>query len=274
MDWLRHGGILSAGAILIVSSVFEASFAASEACPGNSPFTQPLAEDEVLRCHLSPARSGDAVSIEAIVRLAGGDYINSAEGGEFLNATYMELLIAHPKTFLSVVDRQDQAIKERVIRELNQPVHDAYTAGDLLAAVRLAARHGVSSASFANLERSYSQSSRGEHETDRLRKALQTAAERCLHGRPVDARCSDAMSMARESLSLSPHDPVVAAIAIDLADYVGDSKAEGIFLNDYFRRWACNAAAFFHHAMAQYERYGARSRDAAERVCARQTASG
>lgn len=34
MDWLRHGAILSAGAILIVSSVFETAFAASEPCPG------------------------------------------------------------------------------------------------------------------------------------------------------------------------------------------------------------------------------------------------
>ncbi|MDX1527357.1 MAG: hypothetical protein R3337_01945 [Gammaproteobacteria bacterium] len=273
MNWLRHGAILSAGAILIVSSVFEVSFAASEACPGNMPSTQLLAEDEVLRCHLSPARSGDAVSIEAIVRLAGGDYINSAEGGEFLNATYMELLIAHPRTFLPVVNRQDRAIKERVIRELKQPVHDAYTSGDLLAAVRLAARHGVRSASFADLERIYSQSSRGEHETDRQRKALQAAAERCLSSRPIESECSDATSIARDSLRLSPHDPVIAAIAIELADFVGESRAEGIFRKDYFRRSACNAAAFFHHAMAQYERYGARSRDAVDRVCARETAS-
>ncbi len=161
-----------------------------------------------------------------------------------------------------------------MIRELKQPVHDAYTAGDLLAAVRLAARQGFNSATVVDLERSYSQSSRGEHETDRLRKELKAAAERCLHRRPIDAGCSDATSMAPESLSLSPHDPVVAAIAIDLANFVGKWRGGEIFFDDYFKRWACNAAAFFHHAMTQYQRYGARSRDAFERVCAEQAASG
>lgn len=272
MVWLKVKSPVALGATLFFFLMLKGSFAAAEECPGDSASSKPSTDDQVLRCHLSAAHFGNPASIEAIVLLAGGSYIDSAEGGEFLNATFMDLLIAHPTTFLSVVDGQDSAIKERVIRELNQPVHDAYSASDLLAAVRLAIRQGFERSFIYELERSYSESAERERETDkRLRDELETAAEACLNGSAGNDNCSTATAMARESLTVSPHDPVVGAIAVDLADFVGRSRADEIFLNDDFTRWACNAAAFYHHAMAQYERYGERSRESFGRVCAAQT---
>lgn len=274
MHRLRDKAPVHVGVFLVFSILLELPFAVAEECPGDTPSPTQSSEDLVLRCDLSAAHFGNAASIEAIVLLAGGDYIKSAEGGEFLNATYMDLLIAHPRTFLSVVDEQGAAIKERVIRELNQPVHDAYSASDLLAAVRLAIRQGLDQAFVVGLERSYAESANRERETDkRLRDELETVAEACLDGRSGDNNCSAATAMARENLTVSPHDPVVGAISVDLADFVGISRAGEIFLNEYFMRWACNAAAFYHHAMAQYQRYGARSRDAFDRVCAAQAST-
>lgn len=248
--------------------------AVAEECPGDPQLPEPTTEEEVLRCRLSPAHFGDRASIEAIIRLAGGSYINSADGGEFLNATFMDLLIAHPRTFLAAVDGQDATVRERLIRELHQPVHDAYSASDLLAAVRLAVRQGLDQAFVGDLERSYAESAKRELETDRrLRDDLETAAESCLKGRSSDESCSAATAMAREKLTVSPHDPVVGAISVDLAEFVGSSRTGEIFLNESFMRWACNAAAFYHHAMAQYERYGPRSRKAFSRVCDQQASA-
>ena len=260
--------------VLFFALLFSASLLSATECPEDNSSSASNDESEVLRCHLSPAHFGNADSIEAIVRLAGGDYINSAEGGEFLNATYMDLLIAHPHTFLTVVDRQDAAVRDRVIEELRQPAHDAYSAGDLLAAVLLALRQGLNRPFITDLERTYAESARRELENDqRLRDDLETAAGSCLSGRVSAKACSAATAKARESLTVSPHDPVVSAIAIDLADFVGAKRANEIFINASFKRWACNAAAFYHHAMAQYQRYAPRSRDAFGRVCAEQASA-
>lgn len=259
---------------LVFSLLLQLELAGAEGCPGIPQLLEPIAEEEVLRCRLPSAHSGYAASIAAVIRLAGGSYINSAEGGEFLNATFMDLPIAHPPTFLAAVDAQEATVRERVIQELHQPVHDAYSASDLLAAVRLAVRQGLERDFIADLECSYAESAQCGHETDkRLRNDLETAAESCLKGHSAEERGSFATAMAREKLSVSPHDPVVGAIAVDLADLVGSSRADEIFLNKSFMRWACNAAAFYHHAMAQYESYGPRWRQAFNRVCARQASA-
>lgn len=260
--------------VLFFVLLMQASFLLAEECLEGGPATGSGNENEVLRCHLSSAHFGNADSIEAIVRLAGGDYINSAEGGELLNATFMDLLIAHPRTFLTVVDRQDAAVRDRVIEELRQPVHDAYSAGDLLAAVLLALRQGLNRPFMSDLERTYAELAQRERENDQgLRDDLETAAKICLSGHASEKACSVATAKARESLTVSPHDPVVSAIAIDLADFVGAPRAGEIFINASFMRWACNAAAFYHHAMAKYQRYAPRSRDAFGRVCAEQSSA-
>lgn len=274
MVWLKDKSPIAWGATLFFFLVLKGTFAAAEECPGNSASAKPSTDDQVLRCHLSAAHFGNADSIEAIVRLAGGDYINSAEGGEFLNATYMDLLIAHPRTFLTVVDQQDTAVRDRVIEELRQPVHDAYSAGDLLAAILLALRQGLNRPFMSDLEQTYAESAQRERENDQgLRDDLETAAKICLSGHASEKACSVATAKARESLTVSPHDPVVSAIAIDLADFVGAPRADEIFINASFARWACNAAAFYHHAMAQYQRYAPRSRDAFGRVCVEQASA-
>jgi hypothetical protein len=101
---------------------------------------RPAAADDaaVLERQLPLARGGDPAAMRALVGLVGGDYIRSAEGGEWLNAVYLELLLEHPVAFLSVIGRADEETREGAVAQLLRPVHDAYSGGDLLAAVRYA----------------------------------------------------------------------------------------------------------------------------------------
>lgn len=244
---------------------------------------------KVLDEHLTRAHRGENSSIEAIVRLAGGGYINSAEGGEFLNATFMALLITHPVAFLSAVVQQDKAVRERVIRELRSPVHDAYAADDLLAAIRFAIDRGQTHQLVAELERVLADLARREGDcVKKSRDDLDAAAAACLasggqqsgeargalyKGDRLERGCARAVAMARENLSTSPHDPVVGAIAIDLADFVESAQAKTIFRSRSFKLWACAGADFYHRAMAQYQRYRPRSRSALDRICPKQSGS-
>jgi hypothetical protein len=145
---------------------------------------RPAAADEaaVLERQLPLARGGDPAAMGALVGLAGGDYIRSAEGGEWLNAVYLELLLEHPLAFLSVIGRADKETRKGAVAQLVNPVHDAYSGGDLLAAVRYARDRGLDAPFLSELTRFY-----GELEAvhrqgiEETRGVLERALDACEH---------------------------------------------------------------------------------------------
>jgi hypothetical protein len=220
---------------------------------------RPAAADDVaiLERQLTLARGGDPAAMRALVGLVHGDYIRSAEGGEWLNAVYLELLLEHPEAFLSVIGRADKETRERAVAQLLRPVHDAYSGGDLLAAVRYARTEFYSALEVVHRE-----------SIERTRRALGEAVEACEHWggeEPYDEEraadimagferdCPAALELARESYWTSPSDPVIAAMVTDLLGYLGPlAEAEEPWSRPSTKQEICDIADFFYRAMTKY----------------------
>jgi len=175
--------------------------------------------------------------MQALVGLVGGEYIRSAEGGERLNAVYLELLLEHPVAFLSIIGRADEETRERAVAQLLNPVHDAYSGGDLLAAVRYARDRGLEAPFLSELIELYGELAVVHRQNiEQSRGALEEAVEACEHWggeEPYDEErtadimagferdCAAALELARESYWTSPSVPVIAALVVDLLGFLG-----------------------------------------------------
>ncbi len=247
-----------AGLIIAIGALLGSDMAASRA-----------GEMAVLERALPLAKAGDSAAMEALIGLANGDYIRSAEGGEWLNEIYLDLLLEHPRAFLSAIGRAEHRIRENAIAELLRPVHDAYSGGDLLAAVRWARNRGVEAPFMTRLEDLYGELEAAHRQNlIKSRKELDRAFELCEHWggeEPYDAAreadivagfdrdCAAALELARESYWTSPQDPVIAAIVVDLLGFLGATDDPDAPWSDAGNdQEICHSAAFFHRALAKY----------------------
>ena len=94
--------------------------------PGPACAWEPVVENElqVLEASLARAHRGDGQVIEVLLQMATGEYIRTAEGGEYLNEVYLDLLIKQPKALGRVLATQSPAVQAAVIAELSRPVTD------------------------------------------------------------------------------------------------------------------------------------------------------
>ena len=113
-------------------------------------------EMKYLQEQLPRALEADRAALQGLIRLADGFYMRSAEGGEWLNETYLDLLVKHPYDFLLLVGRQEKSVRDKVIQELLQPVTDKYENRQLLKAVHSAQGRGLKSAYLTQLTDFYS----------------------------------------------------------------------------------------------------------------------
>ena len=113
-------------------------------------------ETEVMRTLLPAALKGDRHGIQSVVRLAGSYYIKTAEGGAWIDESYVELLVKQPYAFLFIVSQQEAAMQDRIEQALLAPMTDKYPETQLLAAVKTAKAQGLSSTLMGRLEKAYS----------------------------------------------------------------------------------------------------------------------
>ena len=131
--------------------------------PEGNVSTPSYAEQEALRVQetayltdsLPRANAGDRAAMQGLIRLAEGAYIETAEGGEWLNEIYLDLLVRHPESFLQLVDLQEEQVTKGVVTELLAPVTDKYAREDLLAAVRQAKSAGLTAPFVDELAKVY-----------------------------------------------------------------------------------------------------------------------
>ena len=131
---------------------------------GRDPFELSHPEEEkringemkYLREQLPRALEADRAALQGLIRLADGFYMRSAEGGQWLNEIYLDLLVKHPYDFLLLVGRQEKSVRDKVLQELLQPVTDKYSHRQLLKAVRSAKSRGLKSAYLTQLTDFYS----------------------------------------------------------------------------------------------------------------------
>lgn len=131
--------------------------------PGGDVSTLSSAERDALRGQetaylteaLPRAGTGDRAAMQGLIRLAEGAYIETAEGGEWLNEIYLDLLVRHPESFLQLVDLQEEKVTKGVVTELLAPVNDKYAQEDLLAAVRKAQSAGLAAPLLDELAKVY-----------------------------------------------------------------------------------------------------------------------
>jgi hypothetical protein len=221
-----------AGLIIAIGALLGSDMAASRA-----------GEMAVLERALPLAKAGDSAAMEALIGLANGDYIRSAEGGEWLNEIYLDLLLEHPRAFLSAIGR--------------------------VAAVRWARNRGVEAPFMTRLEDLYGELEAAHRQNViKSRKELDRAFELCEHWggeEPYDAAreadivagfdrdCAAALELARESYWTSPQDPVIAAIVVDLLGFLGATDDPDAPWSDAGNdQEICHSAAFFHRALAKY----------------------
>ncbi len=114
-------------------------------------------EVALLKKALPSALRGDQAAIQSVLRLASGEYINGAEGGEWLNEVYLELLMKQAAIFLSLLERQEDEVRARVQEELLQPVTDVYSNKQLAGAVSRARSKGIAASTAEKLMKAYSE---------------------------------------------------------------------------------------------------------------------
>jgi hypothetical protein len=97
-----------------------------------------------LKEQLPKAERGDKKAMQGLIRLINGAYYTGAEGAEWLNEIYLDLLIKHPYPFLFLLARQESAVRNKVVEEgLLKPVSDQYSKKELLTAVKTAQKKGL-----------------------------------------------------------------------------------------------------------------------------------
>ncbi len=84
--------------------------------------------------HIDPENI-DRDSLSFIMGLSEGMYIRGAEGGEGLDEDYLESLMHNPVLFMSVLDKQNEAVVKRVSRSITSPVFDKYSPAQIREAV-------------------------------------------------------------------------------------------------------------------------------------------
>lgn len=226
----------------------------SPPCPASSRETEIDAEGRALADALPRAYEGDPEAIGRLLGLASGSYIDTGEGGEYLNEIYLELLVGHPVVLAESLAIQTEDVRHRVVRELSHPVTDRFATRELLTAARTARRGDENSASLEELVRGLEELERQER-ANRVRGDLSEAVRACLHWggeEPYDdarARqieegwkrdCAVAVRRVDEALRSYPGDGYFDALAVVLVGYHGGppSIADGLMgsPSDWARR--------------------------------------
>ena len=114
-------------------------------------------EMNFLKSLLSPTEKADLARIQGLLRMAAGIYATTTEGSEWLNEIYLDSLVRYPYEFLLLVGRQEKSVRDKVIKELLQPVTDKYSNRQLLKAVKSAQSRGLKSTYLTRLTDFYSQ---------------------------------------------------------------------------------------------------------------------
>ncbi len=124
-------------AILVLPLIIGGSTVLAGGKDGNSmQFNQFKNETRILISDLPRGVKGDREAIHRLVGLASGRYIDTAEGGEWIAETYLDLLVKQPYAFLSVLAQQEPAVQRRVQEKLLSPVSEKYPREQLLGAVQ------------------------------------------------------------------------------------------------------------------------------------------
>jgi hypothetical protein len=92
---------------------------------------------------LNAAMSGDMDSVEALLRLAGGAYYRTAEGGEWLDEIYLDLFANDPYCFLFVLFKINQNLREIIFKAFAEPTTDKYSNDELLRKLEVAIGKGI-----------------------------------------------------------------------------------------------------------------------------------
>jgi hypothetical protein len=100
-------------------------------------------EIAIIDAYLEDAEKGDRRAMAVLIRLANDEYINTAEGSEWLNEIYVDLMVRHPYSFLLIVSKEPKDIKDRVFEELTAPVTDKYSYETLRKAALRAQKKGL-----------------------------------------------------------------------------------------------------------------------------------
>jgi hypothetical protein len=100
-------------------------------------------ETDTLKQNLPSAMKGSENSIKALISLAAGEYIRTAEGGEWLNEIYLDLMVSYPEKFLRLLSEAARTSRKIVVQELLNPVTDKYTQIELMKAVEKAKESGM-----------------------------------------------------------------------------------------------------------------------------------
>jgi hypothetical protein len=114
-------------------------------------------EIAIIEVYLDDAEKGDRRAMAVLIRLADDEYINTAEGSEWLNEIYLDLMVRRPYRFLLIVSKEEDDIKERVFEELMNPVTGKYSFKTLKAAALRAKKKGLKGDLIEDLIEFYSQ---------------------------------------------------------------------------------------------------------------------
>jgi hypothetical protein len=93
-------------------------------------------ETDELKRLLPAAQRGDKKSMQGLIRLADRSYFRTAEGGEWLAETYLELFYKYPAEFLFLTSKQTEEIRQKVEECIISPVIDKYSPQEIADRIR------------------------------------------------------------------------------------------------------------------------------------------
>jgi hypothetical protein len=114
-------------------------------------------EIEIIDTYLEDAEKGDKRAMAVLIRLANDEYIYTAEGSVWLNEIYLDLMVMHPYSFLLIVSKEPDEIKDKIIEELLAPLTFTYSKRKLRKAVQWAQKKGLKDDFLEDMIEFYSQ---------------------------------------------------------------------------------------------------------------------
>ncbi len=127
---------------------------------GPEPAPEALARDVAgerayLGAMLRRSETGERAALRGLIRLASSAYAATPEGGQRLDEIYLDLLVARPWLFLSILAREDDGVRDTVLAALRDPARDTHPPDRVLGALRLAQGRGLGGEPLADLIRHY-----------------------------------------------------------------------------------------------------------------------
>lgn len=111
----------------------------------STPISETQAAQEARRVQelIDLSRASKLEALEELIRLSSGQYIRTAEGGEYLYEIYADLFVLDPYRFLFVTLRQNADVTSRTLDALINPISDKYTSTQLLHALDVSVNKGI-----------------------------------------------------------------------------------------------------------------------------------